>query len=255
MLSTNDLAFSLVDKNIYDVNGHGTMMHSIIKGYENKILGISPEVSILSIKVLNEDESIKKETIYNAIELAIENDATIINLSIASYKYDDGIAQLINKAVEDNITVISSSGDYSDSEVMFPASMDNVISVGALGKDLEILEMTSGGNRTVINAPGEDIFTLGNQENVFLSSGTSQSTALISGYIALVKDYAYSSDVDITNIDILNFLKIIKNKKNNYYEILELIKPIEELNSRKENLVRFSFLELSSDSFFAEALE
>jgi len=43
----------------YDENGHGTMMYSIIKGYEDKIIGVAPDVDIVSIKVLSKDEQLK----------------------------------------------------------------------------------------------------------------------------------------------------------------------------------------------------
>ena len=232
-LSTdNGNSFSLVNDNIYDINGHGTMMYSIIKGYKDDIIGVSPETNIITIKVLDRDESVKKEKIYEAIKLAIEQDVTIINLSIASYKYDDKIAEIIKRANNRNITVVASSGDYSDNEVMFPANMNEVVSVGAIGERLEVLDMTSGSNLTTINAPGENVLTLGADEEIFPSSGTSQATAIISGYIAIIKDYANKHNIKISNKDILKYLKLIKEEKFNYVEVLENMKS----TTKKESL-------------------
>lgn len=72
--------------------------------------------------------------------------------------------------------------------------MEEVISVGALDEDLSILDMTSGSDFTVINAPGENVKTLDVNGEVFHSSGTSQATTLISGYIALLKGYAFKNN-------------------------------------------------------------
>ncbi|MCM3034125.1 S8 family serine peptidase [Niallia sp. MER 6] len=212
---------SLIDKDVLDKNGHGTMMYSIIKGYKDQIIGISPDADILSIKILGEDESIKPAKIAEAISLAIEKKVTIINLSVASYKNNENVAAAIKKANEKNITVISSSGDYSDTDLMFPANMQEVISVGALDKELKPMEMTSGPELTTINAPGENIKTLGLDNEIFNSSGTSQATALISGYVALMKDYAVTQHINLKNSQIVKYLKMIKNDKSTYYDILQ----------------------------------
>nr|WP_269800013.1 S8 family serine peptidase [Bacillus sp. mrc49] len=216
-------SFSLVDDNIYDINGHGTMMYSILKGFKSDIIGISPDADILSIKILEEDESINSEIIYDAIKLAIEQKALIINLSISSYKYNEKIAEVIKKANNKNITVVFSSGDYSDVEVMFPSNMKEVVSVGAIGEDFKVLEMTSGSDLTDINAPGGNIKTLGLNGEVFTSSGTSQSTAIVSGYIALLKDYVFKNNNNLSNAEIINYIKQIKHKKINYKDVFEEI--------------------------------
>lgn len=197
------------------------MMYSILKGYKKEILGISPDANILSIKILDEDESIKSDKIYEAINFAVEQKVTIINLSVASYKYNDQIAEAIKTATQNNITVIASSGDYSDVEIMFPASMEEVVSVGAIDEKLEFLEMTSGPKLTTINAPGDNIQTLGLNNEVFPSSGTSQATALISGYVALLKDYAAKKNYNLTNEEIIIYLTLIKDNKMTYTDIFE----------------------------------
>lgn len=205
-----------------DENGHGTMMYSIIKGYKHDILGISPDANIFSIKILGEDESISPNKIAEAIDLAIKHKATIINLSVASYKYNERIAESIKKANDKNITIVASSGDYSDVEMMFPANMKEVISVGALDKKSKPLDMTSGAEFTTINAPGKNVETLGLDNKVFASSGTSQATAIISGYIALLRDYGDRKDINISNNDIKKDLNLIKNGKQSYSTIFEL---------------------------------
>lgn len=62
---------------IYDVNGHGTMMYSIIKGYKNDIYGIAPDAEVLSIKVMGTEEKISPSVIADAINLAISKKCTI----------------------------------------------------------------------------------------------------------------------------------------------------------------------------------
>lgn len=221
---SNNKLFSLVGSDNYDTNGHGTMMYSIIKGYDKEILGVSPSAEVLSIKILGGEESVTPEKIYEAIQLAVKKDATIISLSISSYKNNEKIATAIKNAIKKGITVVSSSGDYSDVKMMFPANMSGVVSVGAVGKNLKVLEMTSGADLTSINAPGGEIYTIDSSKKIFKSSGTSQATALISGYIALLRDYANKQNIDLSNDEISNYLELIKKGKMDYDEVFKKIK-------------------------------
>lgn len=88
-ISSNDKAIdsiSVIGQNMIDENGHGSMMYSLIKGVPNKLIGISPGVSIISIKVMGADGAISSQLIAKAIEKAKNQGATVINLSIGSTK-------------------------------------------------------------------------------------------------------------------------------------------------------------------------
>lgn len=222
-LNKNEV-FSLVGDDKSDMNGHGTMMYSLIKGYKNEVLGISPDADVISIKILGGEESVTPTKIHNAIKLAIEKKSTVINLSISSYKYNDEIASAIKEAIKKNITVVSSSGDYSDVQMMFPANLEGVVSVGATAENSKVLELTSGSDLTSINAPGGDVYTVNNSGDVFTSSGTSQATALISGYISLIRDYAKKENIPMSNDEILHYLDLIKKGKMDYEDVFEKVK-------------------------------
>lgn len=222
-LNENEV-FSLVGDDKSDMNGHGTMMYSLIKGYKNEVLGISPDADVISIKILGGEESVTPMKIHNAIKLAIEKKSTVINLSISSYKYNDEIASVIKEAIKKNITVVSSSGDYSDAKMMFPANLEGVVSVGATAENSKVLELTSGSELTSINAPGGDVYTVNNSGDVFTSSGTSQATALISGYISLIRDYAKKESIPLSNDEILHYLNLIKRGKMDYEDVFKKVK-------------------------------
>jgi len=214
---------SLVDQRIEDTNGHGTMMYSIIKGINGEIEGISPNAQIIVIKVMNKDDSVTPTTIKDAIELAIKKKASIINLSIASHFEDKDITETIKLAVNKGTTVVASSGDYGNTELMYPAILDEVISVGAIDASGNVLDLTSGSQKTTINAPGHEISTIDTSEILTKTSGTSQATALISGYIALLKDYALSKNKELTNDNIISLLKSINSRELTYLQAMKKI--------------------------------
>ncbi|MFJ5765969.1 S8 family peptidase [Lysinibacillus sp. NPDC093210] len=214
---------SLVDQRIEDTNGHGTMMYSIIKGINGEIEGISPNAQIIVIKVMNKDDSVTPTIIKDAIELAIQKNASIINLSIASNFEDKDITGTIKLAVKKGITVVASSGDYGNTELMYPAILDEVISVGAIDVSGNVLDLTSGSQKTTINAPGHEISTIDTSEIITKTSGTSQATALISGYIALLKDYAFSKNKELTNASIISLLESINSQELTYLQAMKKI--------------------------------
>lgn len=217
--SNNDEKSIALVGNDYDNNGHGTILYSIIKGYGDEIKGIAPEADIFSIKIMDKDESIKPNSIVKAIKEAIDEKSTIINISIGSYKYNGEVSEAIDRAIAKGITVVSASGDYKTIEMLFPANKKGVISVGSISANLNVTDFTNGPEKCTIISPGDEIKGVDNNEKIVYTSGTSQATALISGYVALLKDYAYRNDVNLTNEKIISLLKSINNKKFNYVEI------------------------------------
>lgn len=210
-------------KSSYDTNGHGTMMYSLIKGYSDKITGVAPDSKIISIKVMNSDEGINPETIKNAIEIAIEKNVDIISLSLGSTKENRGIADKINEATSKGITVISSAGDYEQGFLLFPASLDNVISVGSIAANGRVSDYTNAPDETTINAPGEEILMVDNNEKIIEANGSSEATAIITGYVSLLKDKSLKEGKQLTTSEIQKLLLKIKESDITYVEVLKNI--------------------------------
>ena len=210
-------------KSSYDTNGHGTMMYSLIKGYSDKITGVAPDSKIISIKVMNSDEGINPETIKNAIEIAIEKNVDIISLSLGSTKENRGIADKINEATSKGITVISSAGDYEQGFLLFPASLDNVISVGSIAANGRVSDYTNAPDETTINAPGEEILMVDNNEKIIEANGSSEATAIITGYVSLLKDKSLKEGKQLTTSEIQKLLLKIKESDITYAEVLKNI--------------------------------
>lgn len=208
-------------ENPYDTNGHGTMMYSLIKGYSDKITGIAPDSKIISIKIMNSDESINPDTVENAIKIAIDKKVDIISLSAGSTKQNESITSKINEAISKGITVVSSSGDYKQGFLLFPAVLDNVISVGSIAANGRLSDQTNAPDKTTINAPGEEILVVDHNKNIFQASGSSEATAIISGYIALLKDKCSQEGKEITPSELNKLLLKIKESDITYLEVLK----------------------------------
>lgn len=217
MQSDGLTSLSLVGDN-QDNNGHGTMMYSILKGYDKEVGGISPDAEIISIKVMDTDEKIDPSIMVKAIEKAIELDSTVINISIGSYLYNEDVSAVLDVALNRGIAIVAASGDYHSADMLFPANKKGVISVGSLSANGRISDFTNAPNDTVINAPGDEIKSVDQNGKIVFNSGTSQSAAIIAGYVALLKDYASQNNVELNNERIVHLLKSIDNNKIDFLD-------------------------------------
>jgi len=115
-----------------DTNGHGTQVAGIIASNGN-LKGIAPNSKILMYKVSEDGESVPSHLIIKAIEKSIEDSADIINISLGINQTNTKIDQVVNKAVKNNIFVVTAAGNFGPelSTIGSPGIIPNAITVGA----------------------------------------------------------------------------------------------------------------------------
>jgi len=115
-----------------DINGHGTQVAGIIAANGN-LKGIAPNSKILMYKVSEDGESVPSNLIIKAIEKSIEDDADIINISLGINQTNTKIDQAVNKAIKNNIFVVTAAGNFGPelSTIGSPGINPNTITVGA----------------------------------------------------------------------------------------------------------------------------
>jgi len=115
-----------------DTNGHGTQVTGIIASNGN-LKGIAPNSKILMYKVSEDGESVPSHLIIKAIEKSIEDNADIINISLGINQTNTKIDQMVNKAVKNNIFVVTAAGNFGPelSTIGSPGINPNAITVGA----------------------------------------------------------------------------------------------------------------------------
>ncbi|WP_420488230.1 S8 family serine peptidase [Gottfriedia acidiceleris] len=123
-----------------------------------------------------------------------------------------------------NITVVASTGDYGNKDSLFPANIDGVISVQAKNKKGAIWEYSNTSKTDVVAFPGIEINSLTLDSKKVKMNGTSQATAIASGYIALLRDYYQKNNISFDNDKIINDLKSLKSTQNNDVNYLKLFK-------------------------------
>ena len=218
-----DIETSVVKSNKESDVKHGTAVASIISAEnhsDNQVNGIAHNARIVSIDVTNQSEGIVEVgDLIKGIEKAIEYKVDIINISIGCLKDDEELKSVIKKAWDNNIIIVSSAGNYMENNVLYPSKYKETLSVGSLNKKGKIKSPQGDVDKKVVYFIGENIVSaIGNNEYAGCE-GTSFSTAICTGLVALLlekKNDKKSVKEYIENLDYsnrINFIEIINNYK------------------------------------------
>lgn len=129
---------------VTDTKAHGTFVTGLIAASVNNSLcasGITENVNLIPIKV-TDTSKFNISTLFAGLQQAINKKCDIINMSMGFAPENtasiEALKYLIDKAYDANIIVVAAAGNNGDtssgSEYHYPASFDNVVSVGSLGR-------------------------------------------------------------------------------------------------------------------------
>lgn len=170
-----------------DELGHGTAVAGVIAAEDKDLglMGVSPNVELYSVKVLDNHGNGAVEDFVKGIEWSIENGMDIINLSFGISKDKQALKDSIDKAIENEIIIVSSAGNTYGGATEYPASYEKVISVNAVDSNNNIAPFASKG-KVDFSAPGVNIPIITLKDRNSISSGTSLATPYITGIVALI---------------------------------------------------------------------
>lgn len=116
------------ENSLIDENGHGTAICGII-------LSKCSNVEIISIKILNNELKCTLDQLIEAIKFAINENVSIINLSLGILDKEDKKAKIkelikiCNIAIKKRIYIVSAYSNYDKSSISIPANLNNVVGV------------------------------------------------------------------------------------------------------------------------------
>lgn len=205
----------------YDDEGHGTAMAGIIVA-DGGLKGVSKGVGLLVSKAIDDEGVGSDQTVSESVDWCVEEGADIISLSLGGEQSfgsgiftTDGLEQSVEDAMDSGVFVIAAAGndgEDDDGDVESPGSVEDVICVGGISRNGEIWSGSSKGDnngrfwpnpilpredpdkKPEIVAPGQEVpvlMTGGSSGNSWWgwSSGTSASTAWVSGALALLLEH------------------------------------------------------------------
>lgn len=209
----------------YDDNGHGTHVAGILAGdgtaSMGKYKGVAPGCGLVALKVLDRFGNGSREQVLRAFRWILDHREQhrirIVNISVGttcrSVSDQDVLIQGVEKLWDEGLVVVAAAGNQGPKpgSVTAPGSSRKVITVGSsdmltgrsavsgCGPTAECVckpDLVAPGNHIVSCAPGT--------ANTYgVKSGTSMSTPLVSGAIALMLE----KDPLLTNVEIKMLLR------------------------------------------------
>lgn len=174
-----------------DGHGHGTHVSGIIGAKLNNGkggVGVAPECSIYSIKVLKDTGSGTSSTIIKGVNQAVYNKVDIINMSLGGAMYSKVEEKAYQEAYEKGVAVFCAAGNEFSNSAHYPAAYKSTISVAALDKSMGKAYFSNYDSGVRYSAPGVDIYsTYKHSAYSYKSmSGTSQATPVTAGAAAVI---------------------------------------------------------------------
>ncbi|MHB8522425.1 MAG: S8 family serine peptidase [Limisphaerales bacterium] len=190
---------------------HGTSMaETILRGVAQTDAGADgTSVRILPVDVYGNNADTSTFDVAKGIYSAIQNGATLINLSLGGTGDSEVLHQLIQSASSQGILFFGAAGNVPNTDPTYPAAYPEVISVTA-GSKTGLAPYANRGDFVDVVAPGASIITFNGQD--YLVTGTSAATADVTGLAAGLSDHSGKTPAQV-RAEILNKLSIAPFRK------------------------------------------
>ena len=164
--------------------GHGTAMASLISGSARPARGAAPGAQLLDFPVLGKDGIGDAFSLAEAIWKAVSQGARVINMSLGSTGDSAVVREAVAYALSQKVALVAAAGNESVNRVNYPAAYEGVVAVASVDASGQQLYFSNRGPQVAVAAPGYEVIAAWPGQKYVEMSGTSGSTALVSGALA-----------------------------------------------------------------------
>ena len=189
------------NKNTNDTNGHGTFVSGLIAAQCDGVgvVGIAHRAKIVPLKCFGTGMTTTLNIILDAIYGAVDDfGCEIINMSFGMAVNSSFLSDAVRYAISKNAIMVAAVGNEGTDEIFYPAGYENVIGVGSVNFDKGVSIFSQRNSSVFVTAPGNSVIGLGINGGYRVDSGTSFSSPLVSGMIAIAK--CVDDSIDISKI-------------------------------------------------------
>ncbi len=204
-----------------NVNGagvsHGTETSGLVGSAGNNNVGITTvnwNTKVIPLQALTDDGPGYTSDIVAAIYYAVDNGASVINMSLGGSDYDPAMKTAVDYAYSQNVVVVAAAGNCGTGTesgcaglgvgyMGYPAILNHVISVGATTSSDQRASFSSYGPGLDVVAPGSGTinsptWTSSNATTLYSGAlyGTSFASPQVASLASLIKSIRPSSSVD-----------------------------------------------------------
>ncbi len=193
-----------------DDAGHGTAVIGLIAALDNNqgIVGVAPDVSIISVKALDQNAQAPNSLLAEGIDECRIRGADVINMSWNATE-SLAIAEAVGRASDAGIILIAAAANNSFDlgdpayPYPYPATLPEVVAVSATDIDDNFASFSNYGTKVELSAPGVDVDTTALGGGYRTGSGTSASAPYVAGVMALLLELDNTAGpMDILGVDI-----------------------------------------------------
>ena len=193
-----------------DDHGHGTNVSGIVAAMGNNgagYAGVDWNSQAMICKILDDQNFGFYSWWTEAIYYAVDNGASVINMSVGGSGFSTSMEQAVNYAHANDVVIVACMMNTNEGAPFYPSAYANTIAVGATDTDDSRVvpffwSNTSGSNygpHIDLVAPGNYIYGLDEASNSNYNiywGGTSQASPLVAGVVALMKGLDSGLDVE-----------------------------------------------------------
>ncbi|HSB83568.1 MAG TPA: S8 family serine peptidase [Nitrosarchaeum sp.] len=183
-----------------DTNGHGTQVAGVIAA-DGTLKGVAPKAKILAYKVSDNGEAVASDLIVRAIDMAVEDGANIINISLGVNKTNSNIDAAVNRALEKGIFVVTAAGNDGP----LPKT------IGSPGKDFDSITVGASYN----NLTSSLVATLDVNEKPYTVIPMVGSSKLNEPIVAKIIFGKYGKEQDLKDINATGAILLVERGSDN----------------------------------------
>jgi subtilisin len=193
-----------------DDSGHGTHVAGTVAALDNElgVVGVTPEVGLYAVKVLDDSGSGTVSSVVAGIEWAVEEGIPIMNMSLGTGTHYQTLQDACDAAYSTGHLLVAAAGNSGNppgrgDNVGYPAAYDSVIAVAASDSNDNRASFSSTGPEVELIAPGVSVLSTLPGDEYGTYSGTSMASPHVAGAAAL----AWAVNSDLTNAEIREILQ------------------------------------------------
>lgn len=196
---------------------HGTEVAGLVGAAGNNALGIATinwNTKIMPLQALSDDGPGYTSDVAAAIYYAVDNGASVVNLSLGGAEFDPALKAATDYAYVNNVVVVAASGNCGSGtepgcqglpagSLSYPALNDHVIAVGATTVNDQRASFSSYGPGLDVVAPGSGTivsptWTASNDTTLYSGAlyGTSYASPQVASLVSLIKSIRPNSSTD-----------------------------------------------------------
>lgn len=209
---------AILDGGPYAAFGHGTMTTGLVHL-------VAPNSKILPLKAFTSNGTGYLSNIVAALYYAVQHQANVVNMSFDVSTPSAALSQAVSYANQKNVVLVAAAGNENTSAPVYPAALNgNVMGIASTTDWDARSSFSNYGNTDVwIAAPGEYVITTFPGGTYASASGTSFSSPMVAGTVALMLNAKSSLNQASASSALSHAIKLTPDLHNGRLDVYQAV--------------------------------